>query len=145
MITFHNINKNDSKELSRLDEECFSSPWSESSFLNEASNPLAQYVIAKSDEKIIGYAGYWQVVDEGQITNIAVSKDYRRKGIAYQMLERLIKKAREMKISVLSLEVRESNLPAINLYEKFDFKKVGTRKDYYKNPTENAVLMDLVL
>lgn len=145
MITFHDINKNDAKELSTLDEECFSSPWSESSFLNEAKNPLAQYVIAKSNEKIVGYAGYWQVVDEGQITNIAVSKDYRRRGISYQMLERLIKKAREMKISVLSLEVRESNLPAINLYKKFEFKVVGTRKDYYKNPTENAVLMDLDL
>ena len=145
MITFHNITEKDANELSRLDEECFSSPWSEHSFLNEAKNPLAQYVIAKSDEEIIGYAGYWQVIDEGQITNIAVLKDYRRKGIAHKMLERLIKKAKEMKITVLSLEVRESNIPAINLYEKFGFKKIGTRKDYYKNPKENAILMDLVL
>ncbi len=145
MITFHNITKSDAKELSKLDERCFSSPWSESSFLNEASNPLAQYVIAKADEKIIGYAGFWQVVDEGQITNIAVLKEYRRKKIAQQMLERLIQKARKMQLSVLSLEVRESNLPAISLYEKFEFEKVGIRKDYYKNPTENAVLMDLVL
>ncbi len=145
MITFHNITKSDAKELSRLDEKCFSSPWSESSFLSEASNPLAQYVIAKTDEKIIGYAGFWQVVDEGQITNIAVLEEYRRRKVAQQMLEILMEKARKMQISVLSLEVRESNLPAINLYEKFDFKKVGIRKDYYKNPTENAVLMDLVL
>lgn len=145
MITFHNITKSDANELSRLDEKCFSSPWSESSFLREASNPLAQYVIAKTDEKIIGYAGFWQVVDEGQITNIAVLEEYRRQKIAQQMLERLIQKAKEKQISVLSLEVRESNLPAINLYEKFDFKKVGIRKDYYKKPTENAVLMDLIL
>ncbi len=145
MINFYDITKSDAKELSRLDEKCFASPWSELSFLNEASNPLAQYVIAKTEEKIIGYAGFWQVVDEGQITNIAVLEEYRRRKIAQQMLERLIEKARKMQLSVLSLEVRESNLPAISLYEKFDFEKVGIRKDYYKNPTENAVLMDLVL
>ena len=145
MITFHNIDKNDAKELSRLDEKCFSSPWSEASFSNEASNPLAQYVIAKADEKVVGYAGFWQVVDEGQITNIAVLNEYRRKGIARQMLEILIQKAKERQISVLSLEVRESNFSAISLYEKFEFHKVGLRKDYYKNPTENAVLMDLTI
>ena len=139
MITFHNINQNDAKELSKLDEECFSSPWSETSFFNEASNPLAQYVIAKSGDKIIGYAGYWQIVDEGQITNIAVLKHYRRRGIAQQILEE------EISLSFVSLEVRESNIGAINFYKKFNFKRVGIRKYYYKNPTENAVLMDLVL
>ena len=90
MITFHNINQNDAKELSELDKECFSSPWSESSFSNEASNPLAQYVIARTDEKIIGYAGYWQVVDEGQITNVAVKKEHRNQKIGYKLMKTLM-------------------------------------------------------
>ena len=145
MITFQDINQADAKELALLDEECFSLPWSENSFLNEATNPLSQYVIARIDDKIVGYAGFWEVVDEGQITNIAVKKEYRRQKIAEKMLLKLIKKARDKKLVSLSLEVRESNIAAINLYQKFDFKTVGIRKDYYKNPTENAILMDLIL
>lgn len=145
MITFQNLTKADAKELASLDKECFALPWSENSFLNEAINPLSQYVIARSDDKIVGYAGFWEVVDEGQITNIAVLKEYRRQKIAEEMLLRLIKKAHDKKLISLSLEVRESNVAAINLYQKFDFKTVGIRKDYYKNPTENAILMDLIL
>lgn len=145
MISFGDITKADAKELACLDKECFSLPWSENSFLNEVSNPLSHYVIARSDNKIVGYAGFWEVVDEGQITNIAVLKEYRRQKIAEKMLEELLKKAYSKKLVSLSLEVRESNVAAINLYQKFNFKTVGVRKNYYKNPTENAVLMDLVL
>ncbi len=145
MLIFSDINEEYAKELAELDKKCFSLPWSESSFFKEASNPLAQYVIAKIDDKIVGYAGFWEVVGEGQITNIAVLKDYRRQKIAQKMLEKLIEKARNKQLCTLSLEVRESNTAAINLYEKFDFIKVGERKDYYKNPTENASLMELTL
>ena len=145
MITFSDITKSDAKELAHLDKECFSLPWSENSFLNEATNPLSQYIIARSDDKIVGYAGFWEVVDEGQITNIAVLKEYRRQKIAEKMLERLIKKAYDKKLVSMSLEVRESNIAAINLYQKFNFKTVGKRKDYYKNPTEDAILMNLIL
>ena len=145
MLIFSDINEEYAKELAELDKECFSLPWSESSFFKESSNPLAQYVIAKIDDKIVGYAGFWEVVDEGQITNIAVLKDFRRQKIAQKMLEKLIEKAKNKNLCTLSLEVRKSNTAAINLYEKFDFKKVGERKDYYKNPTENAYLMELTL
>ncbi len=143
MLTFSQIKETDAKELAVLDEKCFSSPWSEASFLNEAKNPLAQYVIARIDDKIVGYAGFWAVTNEGQITNIAVLKEYRRQKIAHKMLKELINIAKTKDLKVLSLEVRESNLAAINLYSQFNFKKVGLRKNYYKNPIENALLMDL--
>ncbi len=145
MLTFSKIYETDAKELALLDKECFSVPWSESSFFKEASNPLAEYIIARIDDKIVGYAGFWSVSGEGQITNIAVLKEYRRNKIAYKMLSALIDRAKELKLETLSLEVRESNIAAINLYLGMSFEKVGTRKKYYKNPTENAVLMNLVL
>lgn len=143
MLTFSKIKESDAKELAELDEQCFSVPWSEAAFSNDAKNPIAEYVIARIDDKIVGYAGFWQVLDEGQITNIAVLKEFRRQRIAQKMLFELISRAKSKNLKVLSLEVRESNLAAINLYSGLNFKNVGIRKNYYKNPTENAVLMDL--
>lgn len=143
MLIFSQITESDAKELANLDEQCFSVPWSENSFLNDAKNPIAEYIIARIDNKIVGYAGFWQVLDEGQITNIAVLKEFRRQKIAQKMLFELIEKAKSKNLKILSLEVRESNLAAINLYSGLNFKTVGIRKNYYKNPTENAVLMDL--
>lgn len=145
MLTFTGIEQSDSKALAELDRECFSVPWSEKSFFDEAANPMANYVIAKEDNMIVGYAGFWQVADEGQITNIAVKKEYRRRKIASSMVDRLIKKAMENELSVLSLEVRKSNNAAVSLYSSRGFKIVGERKNYYVSPVENAVLMDLVI
>ena len=144
MLTFSPIKESDAKELSVLDAKCFAVPWSETSFSNEANNPIANYVIARIDDKIVGYAGFWAVTDEGQITNIAVLKEFRRQKIAHKMLTKLIEKAKEKNLCSLSLEVRASNIAAINLYSGFGFKPVGIRKNYYKNPTENAIFMDLI-
>ena len=143
MLNFSNLQESDAKELALLDEECFSTPWSENSFLKDAKNPIAEYVIARIDEKIVGYAGFWEVLDEAQITNVAVLKEFRRQKIAQKLLLNLIDKAKKKGLKTLTLEVRESNTAAINLYSGLDFKTVGIRKNYYKNPTENAVLMDL--
>lgn len=145
MIEYFDITEEDSKGLAELDKECFSVPWSENAFLKEVNNEMAQYVIAKDKNEVIGYAGFWKVLDEGQITNIAVKESYRGQGIAKEMIKKLIKKAEEKKIEKLSLEVRESNLAAIRLYLSKGFKKVGERKNYYKSPQENAILMDLEL
>lgn len=145
MLSFSKLCDTDAKELALLDKECFSVPWSEDAFINEFNNPLAEYIIARIDDKIVGYAGFWAVSGEGQITNIAVLKEYRRNKIAYKMLSSLIERAKDLNLEILSLEVRESNVAAISLYLGMNFKQVGIRKNYYKNPTENAVLMDLVL
>lgn len=133
----------DAKELAELDKEVFSVPWSEKSFLEEFENRLAVYYIAKEENKIIGYAGFWHVADEGDITNIAVKQEYRRKGIASCLIETIIKEADRRKLLLLTLEVRESNAAAIKLYEKFGFKIIGKRKRYYTNPAEDALIMTL--
>jgi len=129
----------DARVLAELDVLCFAVPWSEKSFLEEANNPIARYFVAKDEEKIVGYGGIWLVSGEGQITNIAVHPDSRKKGIASAILEELIKSAEGCE--QIFLEVRESNTAAISLYEKHGFKKCGVRKNFYHSPTENGIIM----
>lgn len=101
------------------------------------------YLAAYIDDQFVGHGGFTAVLDEGYITNIAVHPNHRRKGIAYRLTEELKNKATELKLSFLTLEVRESNLAAIKLYEKSGFKAVGKRKGFYSAPKEDAVLMTL--
>ena len=101
------------------------------------------YLAAYIDNQFVGHGGFTAVLDEGYITNIAVHPNHRRKGIAFSLTKGLITKALELELSFLTLEVRESNLAAIKLYEKFDFEKVGKRKNFYSDPKEDAILMTL--
>ena len=126
--------------IKEIDDLCFESPWSLKSFESELTNPLAVYFVAISEEKVIGYGGYWWVFDEGQITNIAVHPDFRQKGVASSLIEEMVKKCSVTDVYSLTLEVRKSNNPAISLYEKYGFKRVGLRPKYYDNK-EDAVLM----
>lgn len=137
------MREGDTPELALLDRECFSVPWSEKSFQEEFKNKLAVYFIAEEKEKIIGYAGFWHVADEGDITNIAVAEAYRRAGVGGKLLGVLIKEAACRKLALLTLEVRESNTAAISMYERFGFKIIGKRKRYYSDPEEDALIMTL--
>lgn len=144
-LVFSDIEEKDCKRLAELDKECFSEPWSEQLFLNDTQNPLAHYVVAHIGGEAVGYCGMYCIAGEGQITNVAVAGKYRRNGIAAKMLGMMIDKAKNLGLTVMSLEVRENNAPAVSLYENFGFMRVGYRKNYYKDPAEGAVLMDLVL
>ena len=101
------------------------------------------YLAAYIGDLLVGHGGFTSVLDEGYITNIAVHPDHRRKGIAFQITESLKAEAQKLRLSFLTLEVRESNLAAIKLYEKSGFLVVGKRKTFYSNPKEDAVLMTL--
>ncbi len=144
-IEIRGMRKGDTKNLAQLDKVCFAVPWSEQAFSDEAENELATYLVACDGDKVIGYVGYWKVIDEGHITNVAVLPEYRRRGIASRLLEGIIKQAFEGGLCLLTLEVRKSNMAAQKLYEGFGFEALGERKDYYKKPTENAVIMTLML
>ncbi|MDO4618591.1 MAG: ribosomal protein S18-alanine N-acetyltransferase [Clostridia bacterium] len=144
-FTIRPIRAEDAGELARLDIECFSVPWSETAFKDEAENAIATYFLACDSEKIIGYIGYWNVMNEGNITNIAVLPEYRRKKVASLLLEHSVKTAISGKLDLLTLEVRKSNIPARSLYEKYGFKEIGVRKNYYHKPTEDAIIMTLNL
>ncbi len=116
--------------------------WSKESFFNELSNELARYYCAfDANGNLMGYAGTWQILEEAHITNIAVSPDYRRKKVGEALLTTIINDCRNNGIKYITLEVRVSNTPAINLYEKYGFKSLGTRKGYYQNNNEDALIM----
>ena len=115
--------------------------WSMASFINELSNPLARYLIAEKGNKILGFAGVWIIVDEGHITNIAVHPKYRGYGIGKELLSSMIDYAKEWQINSFTLEVRPSNIIAQNLYNKFQFKEEGIRKNYYADNNEDAIIM----
>ena len=132
---FSNLNV-PAKELNEIEKECFSAPWSEESFKNAENTRFYLYF---EDQKVVGYVGIYSVLDEGYITNIAVLKDYRKKGIATKLLKELTEK--ESNLSFISLEVRVSNIAAISLYEKFEFKQEGIRKAFYSNPKEDGLIL----
>ena len=115
--------------------------WTYNIFKQELLNPNSKYIIAKIDDIIVGFAGIWKAVDVIHITNIVTKKSLRNRGIGSILLDRLINLAKEMDaVTSITLEVNENNLPAIKLYEKYGFKKVGLRKNYYKNQYDALLL-----
>ena len=116
--------------------------WSKEAFYNEIQNNVASYYVAKNSEnKIVGYIGTWTVLDESHITTIAVKPDFKRKHIGEALLLNLFERSYQKFVKYITLEVRVSNEPAINLYKKYCFKSLGTRKGYYQDNNEDALIM----
>ena len=136
-------NAGDIDAMTELDAICFSSPWSRASFEAElTTNRLAWYLVAEDAKAgIIGYAGLWAIEDEGHITNVAVHPDYRRKHLGSILVGMLIDQTQKEGLKRFTLEVRVSNQPAIELYEKFGFVSAGIRKGYYEDNNEDAMIM----
>lgn len=129
-------------QLERLEKECFSASWSYDALVSELSNPLAVFRVAQlPDGSVAGYVGMHHIVDEGFICNIAVFSQYRRQGVATALMQELDDYAKENEMASVSLEVRQSNLSAQQLYEKSGFEVVGKRRNFYVNPTEDALIM----
>ena len=124
-----------------IERECFSQPWSEDMLAEELYNDNASFIVAVADDgTVLGYAGLTVVLDEGYINNVAVRSQYRRMGVADALLGTFINFA-EDHLAFLTLEVRASNDKAISLYTKNGFVQEGRRKDYYKDPKEDAIIM----
>ena len=119
----------------------FSVCWSKSSYIQELSNPVAKYLVAKINSDVVGFAGTWIVLDEAHITNIAVHPNYRQQGIASKILEKLLSYCKTQGCTAYTLEVRSSNEAAKALYKKYNFKQDGVRKGYYEDNKEDAILM----
>ena len=115
--------------------------WNVNTFKEELLNPNSKYIMAKINDKIVGFAGIWKAVDDVHITNIVTSKNFRRQNIGSVMLSNLVEIAKSEKgITSITLEVNSTNIPAQKLYEKFGFKVVGLRKKYYNN-MDDAIIM----
>ena len=135
------MTEEDVSAVAELEKKCFAVPWSEKSFHDEMKNKLAVYFVAKSDDRCIGYAGFWNVSGEGGITNVAVLPEYRRQGIGSVLIAQMIKTAMQLKLDLLTLEVRKSNIAAQGLYKKYGFDIIGERKRYYSDNGEDAWIM----
>ena len=128
-------------EIAQLEKICFSDPWSEKSIASELENKLSCWLVAVEDEKVAGYIGSQTVCGETDMMNVAVHPDHRRKGIAEALILGLIGELKAAESHCLTLEVRASNMPAITLYEKLGFSEIGRRKNYYRNPKEDALIL----
>ena len=128
-------------QIAELEKLCFSDPWSEKSIETELSCRLSVWLVALEGEQVVGYVGSQTVIDESDMMNIAVHPDFRRRGIAEALVAELEAALRQRGSRALTLEVRDSNAPAIALYEKLGFAQVGLRKNYYRNPKEDARIL----
>ncbi len=133
----------DLKGLVSLEQACFAIPWSEGSLRHDLEeNPAARVFVAEApDGTLMGYAAYWQVLDEAQINNIAVAPAWRRQGLGRALLQALISRALQDDLKQLYLEVRSGNNPAIALYESAGFEPVAVRRGYYGDNGEDAIIM----
>jgi ribosomal-protein-alanine N-acetyltransferase len=135
------MNESHVAQVAELEKICFSDPWSENSVASELKNPLSCWLVAEEDGVVAGYIGSQTVMDESDMMNVAVHSDHRRKGVAESLVNELIEALKKRGSRCLTLEVRASNEPAKALYEKLGFVQVGLRKNYYRNPKEDALIL----
>lgn len=131
----------DLPEVLTIEQETFSDPWSEEDFRSSIEEANNAYIVAVIDGYVVGYCGYWGVIGEGYIYNVAVKKEFRRHKIGYQLMKNLINESTSRGITSFTLEVRYSNEAAIRLYESLGFIRAGIRRDFYTKPKEDAVIM----
>ena len=138
-----NVRMNEShvKAVAELEILCFSEPWSEKSVASELNNKLALWLVAEEEGCVAGYIGSQTCGEESDVMNVAVHPDFRRRGIAEALINDLVAQLNAIGSHSLTLEVRASNVPAISLYEKLGFNEVGRRKNYYRNPKEDALIL----
>ena len=141
MLEIRRMQLEDLEAVMQIEEASFSVPWTKDDFAQSLKQNGAIYLVAINDDIIVGYCGLWGILDEGQINNVAVSNEHRKRGIGGMMLSRLIDEGEKEGLTAFTLEVRAQNAPAIALYKKNGFVEAGVRKDYYSKPKEDALIM----
>ncbi len=133
-------------QLEELEKQCFSVPWTKEQIKSQLRDKNHEFIVAESNEgEVLGYVGLIYVLDEGDISNVAVKPQYRREHLGTALISELMKIAENLGIVSISLEVRETNIPAQKLYSNFGFEPVGLRKNYYDFPKENAIIMTKIM
>ena len=127
-----------------IEKRSFTLPWPEASFIGELENVHISYpfvIIQRQQNKVIGYIIFWRLGEEAQLSNFAIHPDYQRRGVGQAVLSKVLAMLSKLKIKHIVLEVRPSNLAARSLYNKFGFKTMGLKKNYYVDPVEDALIM----
>ena len=141
MMTFTEMKAEHVPQVAQLEKMCFADPWSEMSIESELRSIWSYWLVAVENDQVVGYIGSQTSIDETDVMNVAVHPDWRRRGIAQMLIDHLIAELKNRGSHSLTLEVRASNAPAIGLYEKIGFAQVGCRKNYYRNPKEDALIL----
>lgn len=140
-VELRGMTKEDVPAVMVIERECFAVPWRESAYLTELTNRSAYYIAACVDGEIVGYGGIWVIMDEAHLTTLGVAKPHRRHRIGEQVLVALLEEAIRRNARRATLEVRESNAAARNLYRKYGFQPAAIRRAYYTDNHENAIVM----
>lgn len=130
--------------VAEIEKDSYPDPWHKTVFERELGLDFSHFFVGEIFSKIVAYAELWHIMDEAQLTNITVVKNYRGQGLGTEMLKYVISFAKSVKIKKIFLEVRINNLPAITFYKKFGFDKIDIRKKYYSN-SDDAVVMEKYL
>ena len=143
MINIVEMSEKHLYDVYNVEINSFNKPWSLKSFEDELKNDAAKYFVATVEDTVAGYIGMWEIAGQCDITNVAVLPEFRRIGVGKKLIEHLIQYCKNKELSPIFLEVRKSNEPAKSLYADFGFKEVGTRKKYYADTGEDAIIMSL--
>lgn len=144
-LTIGEYRDGDLVEIMAIERDAYPTPWTEAIFRNEITSPLSRMLVARTDQReaggVAGYVVYWRIADETHLHNLAVRPDMRRKGIAFRLLGEAIRRSCREGARRATLEVRRSNLPARQMYEKFGFAMEGIRPGYYTDTGEDALIL----
>lgn len=127
--------------VSQIEAQCFTMPWSANAYSKVLEDAKSLYLVAVSEGQVVGMCGVTNILGEGDINNVAVKENFRGRGIAYAMLEELLRRGEADGIEAFTLEVRVSNATAIHVYEKLGFVSEGIRPRFYEKPVEDAMIM----
>ena len=135
------MEEKDVEQIVAIEKDTFSQPWSEVDFRKAWKDSHNIYFVVEKGREIIGYCGLWSVVDEGQITNVAIRRDARGQGLATKMMTALLEEGIKEGLTAFTLEVRVGNHSARSVYKKLGFEEAGVRPNFYDHPKEDAVIM----
>lgn len=136
------MEEHDLDEVSRIEQKAFSQPWSAEAFRDSLGLEHTLFLTAEMEGRIVGYCGAYQSLDEAEITNVAVDREFRGQRIAEQLLRELFAQGEQRGIQFYTLEVRVSNASARRLYARLGFAEAGIRKGFYEKPREDAAILN---
>jgi ribosomal-protein-alanine N-acetyltransferase len=140
-LRFESVAENHLDQILEIEVEAYPEPWTEGMFRDEIRNAYSHFFVAMLDDILVGYGGFWQVMDEAHITSVTVRDTYRGRGFGRRLVEYLLHEADVAGARIATLEVRVSNVRARNLYLQYGFRPVGLRKNYYPKSNEDAIVM----
>jgi ribosomal-protein-alanine N-acetyltransferase len=140
-VVFRPMTRADVPRVHEVEVACFRSPWSKNALFGELRNDVAKYIVVEADGVICGYGGMWVLFEEAHVTNVAIMKDYRQRGLGRRLMLAMMELAVRLGAEKMTLEVRENNFVAQHLYKTLDFEQNGRRPRYYSDTGEDALLL----